>query len=142
VDKADDLADFEVPAYARNNPQVSPVPPSMPAEELMAMLAGPPDPESEHDPVADYRAITCPVFLQYGEHDTSVPVPESVERIAAVCPTLTVRRYPDLDHTLNLVPTNVVGLSTEEAMYLHHGFRFGSGVWADLTSWLRSVTRP
>jgi uncharacterized protein len=141
-----DLNAYEVPAYARNNPMVSPVPPVLPAEDLVAMLAGPPDREGTHDPADDYRRISAPVFLQYGEDDTDVPVAESVRRIEAsrqgAGGSTTIRVYPGLEHVLNVMPTDFFGLSAEEMMYLHHGFRFGAGVWTELTAWLTAATQP
>jgi len=135
-----DLASYEVPAYAVHNPMLSPLPPSIPVEELLPLLAGPADPAGAYDPAPDYARITCPVLLQFGEWDVSVPVAESVRRIHAARPEVTIRVYPGLDHLLNRPPTGIVGLSAEETMYAYHDFRFGTGVWADLTGWLRTVT--
>jgi hypothetical protein len=49
----------------------------------------------------------------------------------------TIHVYPGLEHMLNAVPT-LAGLSAEESMYQFHSFQFGSGVWDDLTDWLRA----
>jgi pimeloyl-ACP methyl ester carboxylesterase len=141
VAKASDLHHYEVPDYVRENPMLSPVPPLMPVDDLIGMLGDGHDPEVSHDPVIDYERIDCPVFLQYGSDDTSVPVEASVERIgraiADSSPHSSIRVYPGLEHMLNVLPTDLTGLTSEDAMYQYHHFRYGAGAWADLTAWLR-----
>ena len=140
---APDLGRYEIPDYVRQNPMLSPVPPLMPVAELVAMLGEAPDPEVTYDPITDYARICCPVFLQYGSDDTSVPVEVSVERIgramAGSGKEPTIRVYPGLEHMLNVLPTDVTGLTPEAAMYQYHHFRYGEGAWADLTVWLREA---
>ena len=68
----------------------------------------------------------------------------SVERLGAALqesgdPRSDIRVYPNLEHMLNVIPTGVTGLSAEEVMYSFHGFRFGPGVKADLTTWLSNL---
>jgi fermentation-respiration switch protein FrsA (DUF1100 family) len=120
---------------------LSPIPPLIPVADLVLMLADERDPQLAHDPADDYARIGCPVFLQYGEVDTSVPVDASVTRIAEAVRSagqqLTTQVYPGLEHMLNVVSTRVVGLTAEDAMYQFHDFAFGPGAWADLTTWLR-----
>ncbi len=135
---------YEPPDYARNNPMLSPVPPCGPVDELIAALTGEPDPELGYDPVTDYRRLRCPVFLQYGEQDVSVPAAISAERIAdalraAQAPEPEIHVYPGLEHELTLPPDPVTGIAPEEATYLFHDFRYGPGVRADLTAWLCST---
>ncbi len=137
VTEAPDLDRYEVPDYVRQNPMLSALPPMMPAEDLAAMLAAEADPELGYDPAADYARITCPVFLQYGADDTSVPVTTSVDAIATAGP-LTVHVYPGLEHMLNILPV-LDGLSAEESMYQFHSFQFGPGVWRDLIGWLETT---
>ena len=89
--------------------------------DLVEMIAGEPDPEVGYDPVDDYGRLRCPVFLQYGSADTSVPAAVSAERIAAALreagdPRSAIRVYPDLEHLLNVVPAAASGISAEEAM--------------------------
>ena len=138
LEKADDLSRYEVPEFARHNPMLSPIPPLVAATELVAMLTAEPDPQLAYDPVADYARLTCPVLLQYGSEDTSVPVAESVRAIGSSGATrVTTIVYPGLEHMANVVPTDIVGLAGEEAMYQFHDFHFGATVFADLTAWLR-----
>jgi pimeloyl-ACP methyl ester carboxylesterase len=135
---------YEPPDYARNNPMLGPIPPSGPADELIAALAGEPDPELGYDPVTDYHRLRCPVFLQYGDQDVSVPAAVSAGRIgealrAAGAPEPEIHIYPGLEHLLTVPPDGVTGLAPEEATYLFHRFRYGPGVRADLTGWLRGT---
>ena len=111
------------------------------------MLSGDPAPELMHDPMPDYAQFNCPVILQFGADDTSVPVEASVERITNVLQEAavrhTIRVYPDLEHLLNVVPPDLPGASREAVMYAFHDFRFGEGVRQDLTDWLtHHLQRP
>jgi hypothetical protein len=136
--QAEDLARYDVPDYVRQNPMLSSIPPLMPAAELAGMLVAEADPQVSYDPAVDYARSNCPVFIQYGAEDTSVPVTASVQAIAqAIGERAAVHVYPGLEHMLNAVPT-LAGLSAEESMYQFHSFQFGSGVWDDLTDWLRA----
>jgi pimeloyl-ACP methyl ester carboxylesterase len=141
VAAATDLTGYETPDYVRQNPMLSPIPPPMTADELVVMSGGERDPELAYDPALDYARVGCPVLLQYGAEDTSVPVPESVAAIeqAVSDPSqLTLRVYPGLEHMLNAVPT-LAGLGAEDAIYQFHEFRFGPTVWSDLAAWLTAV---
>jgi pimeloyl-ACP methyl ester carboxylesterase len=124
---------------------LSPIPPLVDVSELVEMLSGDPDLELTHDPAEDYLHVGCPVFLQYGEEDTSVPVADSVERIAASLTRIGVphdlRVYAGLEHLLNVVPWDVPAESREAVMYSFRDFRFGPGVRQDLTDWLLRTTR-
>jgi pimeloyl-ACP methyl ester carboxylesterase len=144
LSSAPDLHRYQIPEFARNNPMLSPVPPAVPVTDLVAMIAGEPHPELAYDPADDYRRLRCPVFLQYGAEDTSVPAAASRERIAAALresgdPRSAIHLYPNLEHQLNVIPAGVTGISPEEATYLFHCFRYGPGVKADLTTWLRNT---
>lgn len=144
VARSTDLDLYVVPGYVRENPMLSPVPPLVPGAELVELLAGDPDPELPHDPARDYRDVRCPVFLQYGQDDTSVPVEVSVERIAeslaAAGVAHSLRVYPDLEHLLNVVPQDVPPQSREAVMYSFRDFGFGPGVRQELTDWLLRTT--
>jgi uncharacterized protein len=140
ISHADDLARYEVPDYVRQNPMLSSLPPAMPAAELADMLVAEADPQVSYDPAVDYARSTCPVFLQYGADDTSVPVTASRQAISqAAGERAVILVYPGLEHMLNVVPT-LAGLSVEESMYQFHSFQFGSGVWDDLGDWLRALS--
>jgi acetyl esterase/lipase len=110
---------------------------------LVEMLAGEPDLELMHDPFEDYGEVRCPVFLQYGAEDTSVPVRPSVERITEALSGSgaepTIRVYPGLEHLLNVVSDQVPDRDREAAMYTFRDFTFGPGVRQELTSWLADL---
>jgi hypothetical protein len=134
---AEDLALYQVPAHVAQNPMISPVPPALPVEDLIDMLSAERDPELAYDPAVDYARITCPILLQYGADDTSVPVTASVAAIAAAAPHADIRVYPGLEHVLNVVPPLAPGEDVESVMYSYRDFRTGSGVRDDLTAWAR-----
>jgi pimeloyl-ACP methyl ester carboxylesterase len=138
IELADDLNRYEVPEYVRANPMLSPVPPLMPVADLISFLVAERDPQIGYDPAVDHGQSRCPIFLQYGAHDTSVPVQTSVDRIRAAVPDATILVYPELEHMLSELPVDVVGLTEETAMYGFHRFRFGPTVADDLTAWLRA----
>jgi pimeloyl-ACP methyl ester carboxylesterase len=136
---ADDLDRYIVPDYVRQNPMLSSLPPPMPAAELVDLLLAEADPQVRYDPAVDYARCTCPVFLQYGADDTSVPVTASVQAISqAAGGRAVILTYPGLEHMLNVVPT-LAGLSAEESMYQFHSFQFGPQVRHDVTGWLRTL---
>ena len=138
-----DLDRYVPPGYVQENPMLSPIPPLLPARALVEMLAGDPDPELMHDPFEDYRKVGCPVLLQYGAEDTSVPVRGSVERITEALGGIgaapTIRVYPGLEHLLNVVSPQVPDRDREAAMYTFRDFTFGPGVRQELTSWLATM---
>jgi len=138
---ATDLACYEEPDYVRQNPMMSPIPPRMPVDDLIMMIGDERDPQMGYDPTIDYARVHCPILLQYGADDTSVPVTPSVTAIRSAVPDpdkLTVLVYPGLEHLLNQVP-KLPGLSAEEAIYQFHEFRFGPAVWPDLAAWLATM---
>jgi uncharacterized protein len=140
-----ELRGYQVPDYARENPLLSPVPPLVSVDELVAELVGSPDPELGYDPVADYGRLRSPLFLQWGADDTNVPAGVSEQRIRAALPdpsTATLRVYPGVEHMFNVTVTEVAGISPEQAMYGFHGFRFAPGVREDLHDWLRMAVAP
>jgi uncharacterized protein len=136
LSRAEDLDRYEVPGHLRENPMLSPIPPLIPVADLIALVGSERDAQLAHDPAGDYARIVCPILLQYGADDTSVPVEDSKEAILAAAPHADVRVYTGLEHLLNVLPSGVTGLSPEDLMYQYHEFRFGNGVWAELTDWL------
>jgi hypothetical protein len=130
---ATDLGAYPVPGVVQQNPMLSPIPPLVAPADLISMLGPDRDPQLAYDPAVDYARLACPIYLQYGDQDVSVPVTESVARIG---PSATIRVYPGVEHMLNLPPRNHSGLSAEDAVYQFHDFTFAPGVWADLTGWL------
>ncbi len=89
-----DLIATRSPDYVRENPMLSPIPPLIPVADLVAMVASERDAEVAHDPAADYARIGCPVLLQYGADDTSVPVEASRDAVLAAAPRPTSASIP------------------------------------------------
>ena len=63
----------------------------------------------QYDPLAWWSRVSVPVLLVYGARDERVPAQESAARIAAVLKragnnAVTVRIFPDADHTFRLPP--------------------------------------
>ena len=139
LSSAEDLDRYEIPDYVRENPMLSPIPPLIPVADLIGLVDSERDAQLAHDPAEDYTRIVCPILLQYGANDTSVPVEASRDAVLAAAPHADVRVYAGLEHLLNVLPTGVTGLSPEGLMYQYHEFRFGQGVWAELTDWLRAT---
>jgi pimeloyl-ACP methyl ester carboxylesterase len=104
------------------------------------MLSVERDPQLSYDPAADYARITCPIFLQYGADDTSVPVEASVHAVARAAPHADIRVYPGLEHLLNVVPPLAPGEDVESVMYSFRDFRTGAGVRGELTEWIQETT--
>ena len=132
LSSAEDLDRYEIPDYVRENPMLSPIPPLIPVADLIGLVGSERDAQLAHDPAEDYARIVCPILLQYGANDTSVPVEASRDAVLAAAPHADVRVYAGLEHLLNVLPTGVTGLSPEGLMYQYHEFRFGQGVWAEL----------
>ena len=139
IASADDVIRYQVPDFVRENPMLSPIPPMIPVADLIESLVAEHDPQVGYDPAIDYARVRCPILLQYGAHDTSVPVDASAARIRSAAPHATILVYPTLEHMLNEVPEGVTGLEPEAVMYGFHRFRFGPTVAGDLTAWLHST---
>jgi pimeloyl-ACP methyl ester carboxylesterase len=131
---------FEVPEYARASPMLSPMPPLGPAASVVEQLIGDPDREFGYDPIDSYRAIRCPVFLQFGSEDINLPSRLSAERIRAALSDsgneqFTVTMYEGAGHLLELVPDRIDGMTYEQASYLLHNVRFVPGAIDELVNW-------
>jgi uncharacterized protein len=142
-----ELSNVPIPAFARVNPALSPIPPPS-LTVVRSFLDGTADPELGHDPVVDYQRIRCPIFLQYGEQDLNVPVTASVAAIRAAVersgnPDLTIRTYANAQHMLDIVDPgngtaggNGAQEDPEEAEYLMRHFTFTRGARDDLRNWM------
>jgi len=81
-----------------------------------------------YDPVTDFKKITCPVLVLFGQNDKHVVVKSNLPRIAQVLPEaavtdLTVKIIPEVDH----------GYTTPEL--LKEG-KIGNGVLEFVTNWV------
>ena len=81
-----------------------------------------------YDPVTDFKKITCPVLVLFGQNDKHVVVKSNLPRIAQVLPEavvtdLTIKVIPEVDH----------GYTTPEL--LKEG-KIGVGVLEFVTNWI------
>jgi uncharacterized protein len=135
------LAGFRPQQYAIDNPDLSPVPPYRSHTELLAEPIEPDDGAMGYDPVPDYRRTRCPVLFTVGARDENVPAAASAERVTAalrdrVVPGSLVRIFPGAGHLMNVSdPDGLHGITTEEASYRFHRFRFAPGFLDLLRDW-------
>lgn len=134
---------YTPPGYATTSPKLSPMPPSGSAAEVAKAHAGTPDPSVGYDPANSYREISCPVLLQYGTDDPNLPAAESEKRIRDALTdggneNFTITSYPNAGHLLERVPSEVDGMTHEEASYGLHGLRFASGAVSEFISWFEA----
>lgn len=139
LSQAEALRHIQLPQYAVDNPWLSPIPPLIPVEQIKANYRGV-VPDMGVDPVSAYTQVQCPVLFLIGEHDSNVPVKESVQRVTEALhdagnPGYTVQIVPAAGHLLNVVGTSISGMSAEECSYRLHAFRFAPGVMDGMAAW-------
>jgi pimeloyl-ACP methyl ester carboxylesterase len=136
------IAGLRLQQYAIDNPFLSPIPPYRSHRELLQV----PPPEEDatdwsYDPAPDYRRTGCPVLFTVGELDQNLPGPESAERVREVLTgpahrDSLVRVFPGTGHLMNVIdPAGLHGMTSEEASYRFHRFRFAPGFLELLRSW-------
>jgi uncharacterized protein len=127
--------------YAIDNPFLSPVPPYRSHRDLLADQTGADGTDWAYDPVPDYQRTRCPVLFVVGELDQNVPAAESASRVSAVLsaparPGSVVKIFPGAGHLMNLSDSaGLHGMTTEEASYRFHRFRFAPGFLELLRTW-------
>jgi hypothetical protein len=135
------IAGLRLQQYAIDEPFLSPVPPYPTHAEVLADRPDAEDTDWSYDPVPDYQRSRCPVLFTVGELDQNLPGPESARRAAAVLdtpahPGSVVRVFPGTGHMMNLSDSSALhGMTTEEASYRFHQFRFAPGFLELLRSW-------
>jgi pimeloyl-ACP methyl ester carboxylesterase len=139
LSKAEILRHIPLPQYAVEDLWFSPIPPLITAEQLKASYGGV-VPDMGVDPVTAYAQVRCPVLFLIGEHDSNVPVAESVRRVEQALHDGGNRDYaietvPSAGHLLNVVGARIEGMSSAEASYRLHAFRFVPGVLHRMAAW-------
>jgi hypothetical protein len=135
------IAGLRLQQYAIDEPFLAPVPPYATHAEVLADQPDAEDTDWSYDPVPDYRRSRCPVLFVVGELDQNLPGPESARRAAAVLDGpghagSVVRVFPGTGHLMNLSDSSGLhGMTTEEASYRFHRFRFAPGFLELLRSW-------
>jgi len=81
-----------------------------------------------YDPVTDFKKLTCPVLVLFGQNDKHVVVKSNLPRIAQVLPEATVT-----DLTIKIIPEVDHGYTTPEL--LKEG-KIGVGVLEFVTNWV------
>ncbi len=134
--------------YARQEPFLGPVPPFSNHRALAEYVEGRElDQEAWLlDPVDSYRELRVPVLYMAGLDDSNLPAAESAERVGRALADAGNTRavaviFPATGHSMNITSSRRVGMSDQEAGYLHHGFRFAGGYLALLGSWVEDRRR-
>jgi uncharacterized protein len=141
------IAGLRLQQYAVDNPFLAPVPPYRGHDELLADRPEAEDTDWSYDPVPDYQRTSCPVLFMVGELDQNLPAVESARRVAAVLetpghPDSVVRVFPGAGHLMNLSDSSGLhGMTTEEASYRFHRFRFAPGFLELLRDWTAARAR-
>jgi hypothetical protein len=129
--------------YAIQTPFLGPVPPYATYQDIVAALPRHSSNSDEWvtDPVDSYRRITVPVLYLVGENDSNLPGPISAQRVAGALEDAgnehaTVLLLPEAGHAMNVVHLGQArGITSEEAGYRFHAFRFADGFVDTVTSW-------
>ena len=137
-----ELAEITLQHYAIQAPFLGPVPPYRSYQELVADL--PNHAESDEwtcDPADSYRAISVPVLFLVGDNDSNLPPLRSARRVSSALHRAgnrhgTVVLFPNTGHMMNIVELGTeTGMSSEEAGYRFHHFRFAGGLLDIVRSW-------
>lgn len=140
---SEELAAVALQHYAVLNPFLGPIPPY---ESYQALVDDLPNhaPDSDEwtcDPADSYRVIRSPVLFLAGDHDSNLPALSSVQRVSKVLHDAgnheaTVILFPNTGHQMNFVDLGSdVGMTSEEAGYRLHHFRFAGGFVDIIKSW-------
>ena len=143
-----ELAAIRLHEYAVRMPFLGPVPPYAAYEDIVADLPNhrPDSDEWRTDPVDSYRAVDVPVLFLVGEHDSNLPALVSARRVSRTLDeagngAATVFVLPEAGHAMNVVHLGQArGMTSEEAGYRLHSFRFAGGFLETVTSWAAART--
>jgi uncharacterized protein len=135
--------------YAIRMPFLGPVPPYATYQDIVADLPRhrPNSDEWVTDPVESYRTITVPVLYLVGANDSNLPGPLSAARVARALDEAgnvdaVVLVLPETGHGMNVVHLGQAqGMTSEEAGYRFHGFRFAGGFVEIVTDWAAAAAR-
>jgi pimeloyl-ACP methyl ester carboxylesterase len=146
VRASQELASIALQPYAIKEPFLGPLPPWRSYKNLVDDLAGYPDEPDEWtlDPVDSYEKIRVPVLFLVGDSDSNLPGPYSAQRVAKALHqagnhNATVLVFPGTGHLMNLVDLGPdSGMTSEEAGYRLHHFRFAGGFRDIVRLWATS----
>jgi pimeloyl-ACP methyl ester carboxylesterase len=129
--------------YAIQVPFLGPVPPYATYQDIVADLPRHSTTSDEWitDPVDSYRKIKVPVLFMVGDNDSNLPGMAGARRVARALDeggnrAATVLVLPETGHALNVVHLGQAqGITSEEAGYRFHAFRFAGGFVETVTGW-------
>jgi pimeloyl-ACP methyl ester carboxylesterase len=129
--------------YAIQVPFLGPVPPYATYQDIVADLPRHSTTSDEWitDPVDSYRKIKVPVLFIVGDNDSNLPGMVGARRVARALDdagnsAATVLVLPETGHALNVVHLGQAhGITSEEAGYRFHAFRFAGGFVETVTAW-------
>jgi uncharacterized protein len=138
-----ELASLSLQPYAIQEPFLGPVPPYRTYQDVIDDLPRHPATDDiwSCDPVDSYRNIRVPVLFLVGDNDSNLPGPHGAQRVARTLHRAgnhraTVLVFPSTGHLMNLVePGTDTGMTSEEAGYLFHHFRFAGGFRDIVRAW-------
>jgi pimeloyl-ACP methyl ester carboxylesterase len=140
-----ELAGVTLQDYAIAEPLLGLVPPFRSYQEIVDRL---PDwPVSDAwtcDPADSYRVIGVPVLFLVGDQDSNLPGLHSAQRASRALRDAgnhdaTVVVFPNTGHMMNAVEVGSdTGMTSEEAGYRYHHFRFAGGFTGIVRSWAAS----
>lgn len=138
-----ELASITIQDYVVEEPFLGPLPPWRSYQEIVDDLPNYPAEPDEWtcDPADSYQAITVPVLFLAGDSDSNLPGLHGARRAAKALSHAgnhhaTVLVFPNTGHLMNLVdPGTGAGMTSEEAGYRFHHFRFAGGFRDIVRSW-------
>jgi pimeloyl-ACP methyl ester carboxylesterase len=141
-----DLGRVRLHEYAIQVPFLGPVPPYATYQDLVTELPRHRAASDEWvtDPVDSYRKIRAPVLFLVGDNDSNLPGLVGARRVARALDeagnvAATVLVLPETGHGMNVVHLGGAhgahGITSEEAGYRFHAFRFAGGFVETVTAW-------
>ncbi len=128
-----------LPAHPEHSPELQPVPPQMPIADIRANQGGT-WAEGGFDPAPVYAQLPCPIFCVWGEHDTVLPVDESVQRLEQALeqhkhPSYQLQIIPHATHLLYLSAPAVAGILDETMHTQLHNVAVAAGIRDAMAAW-------
>lgn len=136
------LARVRLQQYAIDEPFLGPIPPYQSYQQVIDELPQNSDTDEwTCDPADYYKVISAPVLFLVGDHDSNLPALRSAQRISKTLHDAgnyrgTILLFPNTGHMMNVVePGSDTGMTSEEAGYRFHHFRFAGGFVDIVRSW-------
>jgi pimeloyl-ACP methyl ester carboxylesterase len=137
----------QLPKHPEHGPSLQPVPPLTPIADIRADWAGA-WAEGGFDPAPVYASLSCPIFCVWGEHDTVLPVEESMQRLQHALeerkhPDYRLQTIPRATHNLYVTTPDATGMLTETMHTQLHNVAVAPHIRDEMAAWAaRSTTQP